>query len=54
MEAAGAVLVATEIPTIDELNADPAEIIVLLYEFKRDLNAYLAPAPGCPCTPSPT
>jgi amidase len=48
MEEAGAVLVDAEIPTIDELNADQAEIIVLLYEFKRDLNAYLATRTGVP------
>ena len=48
MEEAGAVLVDAEIPTIDELNADLAEIIVLVYEFKRDLNAYLASRTGVP------
>lgn len=49
MKAAGAVVVdPAEIPTIDELNADPAEIIVLIYEFKRDLNAYLATRTGVP------
>lgn len=49
MADAGAVLVdPAEIPTIDELNADPAEIIVLIYEFKRDLNAYLATRTGLP------
>lgn len=48
MAAAGAVLVDAEIPTIDELNADLAEIIVLVYEFKRDLNAYLATRTGVP------
>ena len=36
------------IPTIDALNADQAEIIVLIYEFKRDLNAYLATRTGVP------
>ncbi len=47
MADAGAILVdPAEIPTIDELNADPAEIIVLIYEFKRDLNAYLATRTG--------
>ncbi|HEX5759723.1 MAG TPA: amidase [Thermoanaerobaculia bacterium] len=49
MEAAGAVLVdPADVPTIDELFADPAEIIVLIYEFKRDLNAYLATRTGIP------
>jgi amidase len=48
MEEAGAVIVPAEIPTIDELNADQAEIIVLVYEFKRDLNAYLATRTGVP------
>ncbi|HEV2846550.1 MAG TPA: amidase, partial [Thermoanaerobaculia bacterium] len=48
MAEAGAVLVDAEIPTIDELNADDAEIIVLIYEFKRDLNAYLATRTGVP------
>jgi len=49
MADAGAVLVdPAEIPTIDALNADQAEIIVLIYEFKRDLNAYLATRTGVP------
>jgi amidase len=49
MKDAGAVLVdPANIPTIDELNADPAEIIVLIWEFKRDLNAYLATRTGVP------
>ncbi|HSK77230.1 MAG TPA: amidase family protein, partial [Thermoanaerobaculia bacterium] len=49
MRDAGAIIVdEAEIPTIDELNADPAEIIVLIYEFKRDLNAYLATRTGVP------
>ena len=49
MADAGAVLVdPADIPTIDELLADPAEIIVLIYEFKRDLNAYLATRSGVP------
>jgi amidase len=49
MAHAGAVIVdPADIPTIDELNADQAEIIVLLYEFKRDLNAYLATRTGVP------
>ena len=49
MADAGAVIVdPADIPTIDELNADSAEIIVLIYEFKRDLNAYLATRTGVP------
>ncbi len=49
MADAGAVLVdPADIPTIDALNADDAEIIVLIYEFKRDLNAYLASRSGVP------
>jgi amidase len=49
MADAGAVIVdPADIPTIDELNADAAEFIVLVYEFKRDLNAYLATRTGVP------
>lgn len=49
MADAGAVLVdPADVPTINELNADPAELIVLIYEFKRDLAAYLATRPGLP------
>jgi amidase len=48
MRDAGAVLVDVEIPTFDELNADQSEIIVLIFEFKRDLNAYLATRTGVP------
>ena len=33
---------------MDEINAGDAEITVLLYEFKRDLNAYLATRTGIP------
>ncbi len=48
MRDAGAVLVDVEIPSFDEFNADPSEIIVLIFEFKRDLNAYLATRSGVP------
>jgi amidase len=48
MRDAGAVLVDVEIPTFDEFNADQSEIIVLIFEFKRDLNAYLATRSGVP------
>ena len=51
MADAGAVLVdPADIPTIAELASDDAEIIVLIYEFKRDLNAYLATRTGVPQT----
>ncbi len=39
---------SVEIPTFDEFNADQSEIIVLIFEFKRDLNAYLATRSGVP------
>jgi amidase len=43
MKAAGAVIVdPADIPTIDQINAGFEEIVVLIFEFKRDLNAYLA------------
>ncbi len=49
MADAGAVLVdPADVPTIDELLTDPAEIIVLIWEFKHDLNAYLATRTGVP------
>jgi amidase len=32
----------------DQLLSDPAELIVLVYEFKQDLNAYLATRTGVP------
>jgi amidase len=49
LEKAGATLVdPADIPTMDALNSDQAEIIVLIYEFKRDLNAYLATRTGVP------
>jgi amidase len=49
LEKAGATLVdPADIPTMDALNSDQAEIIVLVYEFKRDLNAYLATRTGVP------
>jgi amidase len=48
MSAAGANLVDVEIPSFDEYNASQAEIIVLIFEFKRDLNAYLATRQGIP------
>ena len=48
---AGAVVVdPVEFPSFDEFNADQSELIVLIYEFKRDLNAYLATRSGVPVT----
>jgi amidase len=49
LRAAGADVVdPADIPDIDEINASSAEITVLVYEFKRDLNAYLATRTGVP------
>jgi amidase len=49
MRDAGAVVIdPVELPSFDEFNADQSEIIVLLFEFKRDLNAYLATRTGVP------
>jgi amidase len=49
MQTAGAVIVdPAEIPTIDLINGAPWEINVLLWEFKRDLNAYLSSRTGVP------
>jgi amidase len=49
MSNAGAVLVdPVEIPSFNEFANDSSEIIVLVYEFKRDLNAYLATRTGVP------
>jgi amidase len=49
MRDAGAVVVdPIEIPSFDAFNADQSELIVLLFEFKRDLNAYLATRRGVP------
>lgn len=46
---AGAVLIdPVEIPTAGGFGNDPAELIVLVHEFKRDLNAYLATRSGVP------
>lgn len=47
MRSAGAVVIdPVEFPSYDEFNADQSELIVLIYEFKRDLNAYLASRSG--------
>jgi len=49
MANAGAVVVeGADLPTFDDLLTDQSEIIVLIYEFKRDLNAYLASRTGVP------
>ncbi|HEX7114689.1 MAG TPA: amidase [Steroidobacter sp.] len=49
MRDAGAVVIdPVELPSFDEFNADQSEIIVLIFEFKRDLNAYLATRTGVP------
>lgn len=46
---AGATVVdPVELPSFDEFNNDLSEIIVLIFEFKRDLNAYLATRTGVP------
>jgi amidase len=50
IKAAGATVVDADIPTIDQINAGAEEITVLIFEFKRDLNAYLATRSGVPIT----
>ena len=47
MRALGATIVdPANIPTAKEMSASEAELTVLLYEFKADLNAYLAALPA--------
>jgi amidase len=49
MKAAGAVIVdPADLPSANDLNTDPSETNILLYDFKRDLNAYLATRTGLP------
>lgn len=49
LQHAGATLVdPADLPTINDLLNDDSETIVLFYEFKRDLNAYLATRTGVP------
>jgi amidase len=49
IEAAGATLVdPADPPTTNEFNNDISELVVLVFEFKRDLNAYLATRTGVP------
>jgi amidase len=51
MRSAGAVVIdPVEFPSFDEFNADQSELIVLIFEFKRDLNNYLATRTGVPVT----
>lgn len=51
MRDAGAVVIdPIEFPSFDAFNADQSEIIVLIFEFKRDLNAYLATRSGLPAS----
>jgi amidase len=49
-DAGAEVIDPIELPSFDEFNADQSEIIVLVFEFKRDLNAYLATRSGVPVT----
>ncbi|HVT57469.1 MAG TPA: amidase [Thermoanaerobaculia bacterium] len=47
MKSAGAVIVdPADIPTAQAINSDPSEFNVLVYEFLRDMNAYLATRTG--------
>src|SRR2546427_94203 len=47
MRDAGAIIIdPADIPTINEINAGNSEIVVLIFDFKRDLNAYLASRVG--------
>ncbi|HEV7516297.1 MAG TPA: amidase [Thermoanaerobaculia bacterium] len=49
LKAAGAVVVdPADLPSANDLNTDPSETNILLYDFKRDLNAYLATRKGIP------
>ncbi len=48
MQAAGATLVDVSFPHIAEINSGIAEITVLLFDFKVDLNKYLATRVGVP------
>jgi amidase len=49
LRAGGATLVdPADLDTIGEIGSSDHELIVLLYEFKRDLNAYLATRTGVP------
>jgi Asp-tRNA(Asn)/Glu-tRNA(Gln) amidotransferase A subunit family amidase len=49
MQNAGATLVdPADLPTMADIGTGAAEVTVLVYEFKRDLNAYLATRSGVP------
>jgi amidase len=48
LRAAGATVIETEVPNADKYG--DAEMIVLMYELKADLNAYLATRRGVPVT----
>jgi amidase len=49
MRGAGAVIVdPADLPDAADLATDISELVVLVYEFKRDLNAYLATRTGIP------
>jgi amidase len=49
IRSAGATIVdPADIPTIAQINAFFEELVVLVFEFKRDLNAYLATRTGVP------
>jgi amidase len=49
LSSAGATLVdPADLATIDDINSGADELVVLIYEFKRDLNAYLATRTGIP------
>ena len=51
MRDAGAIVIdPVTIPSLDEYNASQSELIVLIFEFKRDLNAYLATRSGVPAS----
>ena len=49
IRAAGAIVIdPADLPTADTLTTDPSETTVLVFDFKRDLNAYLATRTGIP------
>ena len=49
IKAAGAVVVdPADLPSVNDLNTDPSEFNILIYDFKRDLNTYLATRTGLP------
>ncbi len=48
LRSAGAVLVDVSFPHIKDINSGTAEFTVLLFDFKKDLNAYLQTRTGVP------